>query len=263
MKFRVKPFDPTGASHSPGDLVQVPGGGWRVRSHRGEWLPVAAPPDPSCAGPPGRDGRDGRSGVDGADGAPGVDGQSIRWMGPHKRGRVYHPGEAVSLAGDSWIAVANTNVRPGRTKSWQLLAAKGDQGDQGEPGATYYSSSVRRVTESMSKMPMGFSESVAFGDVVRIPGDNVAAKALAHGSDAAAMAIGLVSGAGEIQTSGPFFNEAWNLTPGVPYYLSPSVPGAITDIYPTTLGDYVVIVGFAADHKTLIINIHHALYVGT
>ena len=171
MKFRVKPFDPTGASHSPGDLVQVPGGGWRVRSHRGEWLPVAAPPDPSCAGPPGRDGIDGERGADGRDGTPGADGQSIRWMGPHKRGRVYHPGEAVSLAGESWIAVANTNVRPGQTKSWQLLAAKGDQGDQGErgpagsAGATYISRKVTRENTS-NDIELAFLEDAHAGEAI-------------------------------------------------------------------------------------------------
>jgi len=207
-----------------GDVVRMKNGQYHVFSHRG-FIDTVAPLDLSCVGPAGADGIAGIAGIAGRDSTvPGPPGRD---------------------GADSTV--------PG---------PRGPRGRKGEEGATFYSSTVRKVSEN-AKMQIGFSGSMARGDAVRIAGDNVAAKALAHGSDAAAMAVGLVSSAGEVQTSGPFVNEAWSLTPGSVYYLSASVPGGITDIQPLSIGDYIIIIGFAVAPQTLVISIHHAIKLGT
>ena len=172
MKYRGE-LDPE-QRYEPGDIVRDRGGGYRVRSYSGYWVPTCSPPDPSCAGPPGRDGAEGVGiagppGRDGADGPPGAPG--VRWLGPWKRGRVYEPGNAVSLLGESWIAVASTNMKPGVGKGWQLMAAKGDQGEQGErgpagrAGATYISRSVRRENTS-NDIELLFLEDAHAGEAI-------------------------------------------------------------------------------------------------
>lgn len=257
-------------NYQPGDIVRDRGRGYRVRSHRGEWLPVAAPPDHSLRGRDGRDGRDGVDGAVGRDGADGVDGDSIRWMGPHKRGRVYHPGEAVSLAGESWIAVANTNVRPGRTKSWQLMAAKGDQGEQGERGHEGISQSVvrfRREIVQGERLSMIFATDAEIGDAVYAMADGRAGLAQANGQPQA-LTIGLAVAAttagwpGEIATSGLVTNPNWLLTPGTVYYLSPTTPGGLTASFPSTIGDHVCVMGAAVSETQLNLKVHWALVIG-
>jgi len=187
------------------------------------WLPVAADPDVSLKG------------------GKGDPGESIKG----DQGDKGDPGE--SIKGDKGD--------PG---------PRGKRGPVGKEGATYYQNMRRTITENASKMTIGFSESVALGDVVRVSGESIASKAIASGSDPAAMAIGLVSAAGEIQTSGPFTNPAWSLTPGTVYYLSPDLPaGGITSARPDSLGQYIVIVGFASATTTLVISIHHAIKLET
>jgi len=204
----------------------MPSGRHHVFSHHG-FIDVAAPIDMSCVGPAGADGRDSI--------VPGPPGQDSIVPGPQGE-----PGADSTVPGP-----------------------RGARGPAGKEGATYYSSTVRKVSENVSKMPMGFSESVALGDVVRVSGESIASKAIASGSDPAAMAIGLVSAALEIQTSGPFTNDAWSLTPGEVYYLSATEPGGITSTRPQATGDYIVIVGFASATTTLVISIHHAIKLET
>ena len=173
MKMAFKgDLDPT-QNYRPGDIVRDRGRGYRVRSHRGEWLPVAAPPDPSCAGPPGRDGVDGERGANGKDGAPGADGEGFRFRGVWKRG-VYQRGDVVTRSGSSWTCVVpSTNTRPGVTKAWQLLAAKGDPGEQGErgpagsAGATYISRKVTRENTS-NDIELLFLEDAHAGEAIYI-----------------------------------------------------------------------------------------------
>ena len=43
------------------------------------------------------------------------------------------------------------------------------------------------------------------------------------------------------------------------YYLSPTVPGGVTDVYPETAGQFVVILGFAATATQLVLSIHYML----
>jgi hypothetical protein len=113
-----------------------------------------------------------------------------------------------------------------------------------------------------------FDSAAVRGSVVRVSGDKHVDLALGHGSDEAALAVGLAvatteaDGFGSYVTGGPFTNEAWNLTPGACYYLSPNSPGEITDVYPNTIGDFVVILGIALTPKTLSLKIEWALYVG-
>ena len=81
------------------------------------------------------------------------------------------------------------------------------------------------------------------------------------------LAIGLtaadtVAGPGEVITSGPFTNEAWSLTPGIVYYLSPSSPGGISATFPSTIGDHVIILGAATTPTSINLEIHWALIIG-
>ncbi len=207
-----------GEHYPPGSIVKRDGR-YVVYSHNG-WQDVAAPPDASCIGPPGRDGVDGRDST--VPGPRGNDGADSTVPGPR--------------------------------------GPRGKRGPKAEPGATYYS--VRRTTQGAT-VTTGWSESVAFGDVVRVAGDGVAAKALAHGSDAAALAVGVCNGSTSYQTSGVLENPAWNLTPGTVYYLSPTTPGAITSVFPDAPGNRVVIVGSALTPTKLNIAIHWAGEIGT
>lgn len=172
MKMAYKgDLDPE-QNYQPGDIVRDRGRGYRVRSHRGEWLPVAAPPDHSLRGRNGRDGCDGVDGADGRDGTPGVDGEGFRFRGAWKRREVYQRNDVATVAGSSWVCVApSANTKPGVTKAWELLAAKGDQGEQGErgpagrAGATYISRSVRRENTS-NDIELLFLEDAHAGEAI-------------------------------------------------------------------------------------------------
>ena len=269
MKFRVKPFDPTGTSHSPGDLVQVPGGGWRVRSHRGEWLPVAAPPDRSLVGPPGRDGRDGERGDDGKDGANGVDGEGFRFRGVWKRG-IYQRNDVVTRSGSSWVCtVPSTNLRPGVTKAWAVMAQAGADGADGKDGRNGMSQSVIRFRNQIvagPRLSAIFAEDAQLGDAVYLMADGRAGLAQAN-AEPNTLAIGLARAAtragwpGEIATSG-LVSGLSGLTPGSVYYLDPNVAGGITATYPTGVGRYVVIMGSAVSETEFNLAIHWANYIG-
>ncbi len=157
--------------YSPGDIVRDKGGGYRVRSYNGNWVPVAAPPDRSLVGPPGRDGERGVDGTDGVDGKPGADALGFNFKGSWKR-TTYQRNDVVTRGGSSWVCVApSTNLRPGVTKAWEVMAAKGDQGEQGERGsagrggATYISRRITRENTS-NDVEMAFLEDVHAGQPV-------------------------------------------------------------------------------------------------
>jgi hypothetical protein len=76
---------------------------------------------------------------------PPISGSGITWLGAWDSGTLYLEGDAVEHLGSSYIAILeNTNSEP-PSVNWDLLAAKGDdgetgatgpQGDPGEDGAT-------------------------------------------------------------------------------------------------------------------------------
>lgn len=116
--------------------------------------------------------------------------------------------------------------------------------------------------------PATFDSDALKGNVVYVSGDGHVDLALGTGYPQS-LAIGLATADtlagndGEVITSGPFNNEAWSLTPGTVYYLSPSSPGGMTDTFPSTVGDHVIILGAALTPTQLKIDIHWALIIGS
>lgn len=91
----------------------------------------------SAGGGGGSPGSPGPAGPSGSPGAPG--GPGIVWQGPWNNTTAYVVGDGVSYYGESFICVSNvTGTNPttgGDNASWELLAKKGDQGLQGDPGS--------------------------------------------------------------------------------------------------------------------------------
>lgn len=81
-------------------------------------------------GPPGANGDQGPVGPPGAQGLPGLD-----WLGDWDSVLPYEVDDAVQFDGSAYVAVAaNEGEEPDTSRSWSLLAAKGEQGDQGPAG---------------------------------------------------------------------------------------------------------------------------------
>ena len=113
-----------------------------------------------------------------------------------------------------------------------------------------------------------FDSTAEKGHVVYVSSSGHVDLAQANG-EPQSLAIGLAADAvtagntGEVITSGPFTNEAWNLTPGSVYYLDPDNPGELTATFPDSLGDRVCIVGAAITDKQINIEIHWAAIIGS
>lgn len=127
------------------------------------------------------------------------------------------------------------------------------------PGAPFYRQ-VNPDTPAVCDSP------AAVGGVVYISGVGHVDLALAaqdDDSDQRPNAVGIITAvngtAVTYRTQGPVDNPAWSLTPGKMYYLSPTVPGGVTDVYPETAGQFVVILGFAATATQLVLSIHYML----
>ena len=86
-------------------------------------------------GPEGPVGPEGPAGPIGPEGPSGRDGLSINWMGSWNSDTGYSINDAVEYNGSSYISVAeSTGKTPETSTNWELLASKGDTGDQGPPG---------------------------------------------------------------------------------------------------------------------------------
>ncbi len=104
----------------------------------------AGPTGPTGAtgaqGPMGLTGATGPAGATGATGPQGLQGNSggsTTWLGAWSSSTTYVLDDAISFEGSSYIAVAtSTNVIPGNTDYWQLLAQVGAQGPTGPQGTT-------------------------------------------------------------------------------------------------------------------------------
>jgi hypothetical protein len=97
------------------------------------------------AGQAGNTGEQGPAGPQGEQGQPGVG--AIIWRGDWQNGTYYAQNDAVSYDGSSWIAQSGHTAYSAPYEGsgeWGLLARKGDQGQQGEPGSSsdpsYYNS---------------------------------------------------------------------------------------------------------------------------
>lgn len=281
MPRRRMTFAKPGGSAKRGEMVSAFGKAYIAKRDTDssppgdDWQPAVIETEAfAFAGPPGRDGTAGRDGRDGRDGV-GKDGEGFTPRGEWKRFNTYERGDVVSHEGSSYVAKAESTRREPPASEWQLLAAAGERGLRGERGeqggAGQRGRSVLVETDAFgTQTAKAFFDSAAVrGSVVRVSANNHVDLALAHGSDELALAVGLAvaateqNGFGNYVTGGPFTNESWNLTPGATYYLSPTNPGEITDVWPNTIGDYVCILGMALTPTTLNLQIHWALYVGS
>lgn len=79
-------------------------------------------------------------GAPGKEGPQGANGKSFNPMGEWVIDNEYHPFDYVTYQGSSYLCTATiidgTDAPPIDTAHWQLVAEKGDQGAQGEPGRT-------------------------------------------------------------------------------------------------------------------------------
>lgn len=216
-------------------------------------------------GPQGEPGKD--STIPGPMGPPGESAKSFNPRGEYRSNRVYSPLDVVTDDGSSFLCVAETKSSP-PGKAWQLLAAKGDpgedgvsiQGPKGRPGQT---------TISQPKIPAVFDSAASSGGVVRVSGSGRVDLAIANATDADALAVGLAvesvnaGQTGHYVNSGTVSNPSWNWTPGAALYLSPSVAGGMTETFPNTDGDHVVICGTALSPTEIAVGIHWALVIGS
>jgi hypothetical protein len=90
-------------------------------------------------GPPGPQGDAGEQGPPGEDGAQGPQGDpgppGLIWRGAWNPVNAYLANDAVQHEGSAYIAIApSTGEEPGTGASWDLLAAKGDEGPPGAGG---------------------------------------------------------------------------------------------------------------------------------
>jgi hypothetical protein len=218
---------------------------------------VVPPPDPAdkpvgLPGPPGKDAPPAKDGKDGRDGT------GFRYAGPWHRKARYQPNDIVTHEGATWCClVLDAKGEPHEgSKQWALWCKSGDDAPE-QSSITYAAKGARGPAGTVEQVETGWIESVALGDCVYIAGDGIAGKAsAAPGDSTQATAVGFVSGPNTYQTFGPLFNPVWTLNPGKVYYLSPTTPGGITDVYPTGSGQFVCIVGSAITPQKLNIKIH-------
>ncbi|BBO34220.1 hypothetical protein [Lacipirellula parvula] len=221
--------------------------------------PVAATPDESDTPKNGKDGVDGRDGKDGRDGSPG-EVKAWNHRGEYKR-QQYSEGDVCESAGSSFLCIAPTKSEP-PSRAWKLLAAKG------EDGAIYHTSSHHTRTETViggpekitaicdSDTPKGAVLYVSSGGHVDLACANGRPQTRAIGIATAAASAGQPV---EYITVGPVSCETWSLTPGIVHYLDPAIPGGITAVYPTTVGQFVVVLGVATTTTSLNLSIHYHL----
>ena len=265
-----------GGVSKPGDIV----GDWvcvrTTRSAPGDgpdWKPVAVQDD-AWAGLDAADGVDGRDGADGRDGKDGESiqgppGESLNPRGAWRKGFQVKRLDCFRHDDATYVATVDGLTKAPPSRGWMLLAKDGADGTDGE--AVVYAQRGRPGRDgkdAVAGIPAIFDEATPIGGVVRVSADGHVSLALASGSDAAALAVGFATAdvgagkAGNYVNSGLVSNDEWNWTPGAPLYLSPTEPGEVTETYPTTLGEYVVICGVAVSATEIAVGIQFQNYVG-
>ena len=115
---------------------------------------------------------------------------------------------------------------------------------------------VGGVAEPGSTLDGTATGAVALGEVVYADGAGTFDLAQANAA-ATTQGIGVVTvaagigGTATIQTEGTVTCATWSLTPGIIYYLSPTVAGAITATAPTTVTQFVLPIGVAVSATQL------------
>ncbi|MDY6910789.1 MAG: hypothetical protein SVM79_00290 [Chloroflexota bacterium] len=134
-------IDMTGAQGAEG--IQGPTGPQGIQGPEGPQGETGAsaaqgPAGPTGpAGPEGPQGPEGPTGIAGEQGPPGENGLSLIWQGEWSADTTYSINDIISYKGSAYIAIAaSTDNKPTSDSTfWELLAAKGDTGDQGETGS--------------------------------------------------------------------------------------------------------------------------------
>lgn len=223
-------------------------------------------------GPPGPPGRDGAPGSKGVDGLPG---SGFQWRGEYRRTQTYKLNDVVEHSGSSWVCNKPTSSVPSEaSRSWSLMAKRGATGARGQDGLSGGrgrpgADGATVVVESGSAPVAAIFDSITVrGDVLYVSSGGHVDLAQADG-EPQALAVGIAlesvsaGQAGAYRTNGVVSNPGWSLVPGAVYYLSPSVAGGMTDAFPNSVGDHVVILGAALSATELNLNIHWALVIGS
>lgn len=120
----------SGTSYGEGDAVHHDGSAWvAVADNEGsepseaseDWDLLAAQGDPGPEGPQGEEGDQGPQGEPG-----------LAWRGAWDSGTAYETDDAVEHEGSSYIAVADNQDSEPPSADWDLLAAAGEDGQDGE-----------------------------------------------------------------------------------------------------------------------------------
>ncbi len=263
-----------------------------------DWQPVSIPDDslivPGPTGPEGKHGLPGAEstvpgpagndstvpGPTGPQGAPG-----LVWRGLWSRFATYNKGEAVTRDGSSYVANRETTREPSaNSRHWDLLAARGASGPAGKNETTYIKHGSPRLVSAMAEiaelkeqlLSLGgsvathavFDSNTSAGEVVYVSGDGHVDLAQANG-EPQALAVGIATAdvvagqTGEYIPVGPVSCDTWNLVPGNVYYLDPDRPGGMTNTFPNTIGNHVVILGAAATSTQLNLKIDWAIVIGS
>lgn len=222
------------------------------------------------------DGEDGADGLPGKDGRDGVDGKDAELIlaGEWRRGRNYSSHSVVTHDGSSYIAKVETKSEP-PGKAWQLLAAKGDDGERGDTIAQRGPRGLPGESAPMSTLNMIAAESVQAGMVVRSNNyDDKFVRASAFGRYSVVNILGL---AAETANGGHKCKVAvdrltlkdWSavlengspvLEAGGNYYLSKTL-GKITDVQPES--GYMYAVGIAISETTMLLRLKDIVRLNT
>jgi hypothetical protein len=124
---------PQGAEGPAGP--QGPAGDTGPEGPEGPQGPTGAEGPQGEPGPQGPQGEQGPAGADGAQGEPGAD-ALWNWQGEYSAGPQYQLGDIVAYQGSTYRRNNYSNsamgFAPTDTEYWELVSAKGNQGDQGE-----------------------------------------------------------------------------------------------------------------------------------
>ena len=259
-----------GGSAKRGDAVSVDGVTYIARRHTSEppgpqspdsWLPSVIKNDKAWneMGPPGPPGNDGADGKDGRSivGPKGADGSGFTLRGEWRR-REYEPNDVVEHEGSTYVATTATRSEPGtRSSGWQLMAAKGERGRDGENGASQRGprghDGQTVIIENQSSVAAVFDSTASKGQAVYVSGDGhvdlASASSLTTAGVVGLAASNVAAGlAGIITDNGEIEIDDWSsvlgtqfLTPGLPVFLS-ETPGMLSHSPPTQAADICVVV---------------------
>lgn len=224
--------------------------------------------DSTVPGPAGKDST--------VPGPKGEDGRGFNLRGKWRR-TTYEVMDVVTHEGSSYVATAPTKSEP-PGKAWQLLAARGTDGEDGHDGVGQRGrpgrDGVTTIVGGGGGTPFIAEGNILKGHALIVssaghcsPGlADVMATAAVVGlatSDVADGMAGLMLGGGslELEDWSPVTGSA-SLSPGVAYYLSTTIPGGLTITPPDDDDLVVVFIGRALSTTVLSIEIANPIQLG-